>query len=305
MESDSLRSQVIALAAAGTPMPTGLIDKGRMARAFGLLLPEPQDGYDAIVTTFGQVQMALASQVASCRAVGRPTPQIPMAGLSASLNYVWLRLQTVFARLYQLDWMRDTLSGRTDDEVGPWYTVAALAVRDFHTDVAAVMDSVPIAILRTYTRVSASDCRKPPGFADLQEGSKRSYRKRLPEAATQLIDATDRWWPTVKKVRDVLMHRPHSELVFGSPRMGVLFRLTDSDQRPLITETAFEHEGSSGVVSFCAYAAFVLGELLLLLDDLADSIVMHTKMSTDGLPPSIHLGRFAQYWSEMDRLSAP
>ena len=129
----------------------------------------------------------------------------------------------MFARLYQISWVRARFAERRDDR--SWSLVAGLLVRDFHSDINSLMDSIPSVIVAAHDRLRPKDIKKPPGFADLHADSPRTFRKRLPQSIIGIVDATNRWWPPIKSVRDLLMHRRHDQLVFGDQSEGILFQV--------------------------------------------------------------------------------
>ena len=70
----------------------------------------------------------------------------------------------------------------------------------------------------------------------------------------------------------------------------------------MISEAAFLVADAHNVVRFSTYASFVIGEVLILLDEIADDVCTRLSLDPSGFPPSTRFGSFGEYWDEMKDL---
>lgn len=197
--------------------------------------------------------------------------------LANSLKYLSLRFMDLTLRLQLMDWFWHKASEEKTQDEFFFYVYSPLFIKDFHIDVIGVMDAIaPIVILATQD-LKEEDKIKLPGFPDVLPESRRSYREHLPVDLRAIVDETLRWWPQVKKIRDIVTHRDHLKLVFGPPTEGKLFQVYDPENRPQILDEVLLYKPGSNVVNFEKYASFLWAELLVLLDRLGQSVANHTK----------------------------
>ncbi len=219
-----------------------------------------------------------------------------------SLKYLSLRLTDLTLRLQLMDWFwHKTSEEKTQGEFF-FYAYSPLFIKDFHIDVSGVMDAIaPIVILATQD-LKEEDKIKMPSLSDILPESRRSYREHLPDDLRTIIDETLRWWPQVKKIRDIVTHRDHLKLVFGPPTEGKLFQVYDPENRPQILHKALLYKSGKNVVDFEKYASFVWAELLVLLDRLGQSVANHTKHSVHQMSMrETKLMFIVRSWDEMVR----
>jgi hypothetical protein len=145
-----------------------------------------------------------------------------------------------------------------------------------------------------------------PGFSrDVREDKGKRYRKHISPDVLKVIDQTDCWWPSVKDVRDVVIHREHDRLVF--PQLGdgdsLLFQVYQGWAIPivLVPDSAM-YPKRKNVVDFSLYSGFVMAELLVFLEDLADTIAQHLKIQSP--TSAIRWGDFRTLASSLDRLES-
>ena len=198
--------------------------------------------------------------------------------LSGSISYVSRRFSDLLMRLQKIGWMKGALAyDPAQDAFDPvedptaqhWRMFMALAIKDFHIDIGSFMDALAPVVIQGAGDLKAKDRTSLPGWADIQSGTKRSYRAALPPELLSVVDDAADWWPAVKKVRDLLTHRDHEKIIFGHPADGLLFQVYDRNMSARISPPAIITYRSRGrVVDFGLYSALVLSELVTLLDDL-------------------------------------
>jgi hypothetical protein len=219
---------------------------------------------------------SLSGCLLALKAAGLMSPTYERLDLLAnSLKYLSLRFMDLTLRLQLMDWFWcKSCQDKTQDDLF-FYAYAPLFIKDFHIDISGVMDAIaPIAILATQD-LKEEDKIKLPGFSDVLPESKRSYREHLPDDLRTIVDETQRWWPQVKKIRDIVTHRDHLKLVFGPATAGKLFQVYDPENRPLILDEVLLYKPGNNVVNFEKYASFLWAELLVLLDRLGQSVASH------------------------------
>lgn len=202
-----------------------LVDPHRMRRALELFHEGP-DGTHMLITTYECLH------VEAQRRTSLEPGDVALSELTRVLQYSVFRIGEVFSRLDLINWMQAIFRDKKGEEAHPWHTYAALAIKDFHVDVSALMDSVaPVLIQATVgikqatVAIKKEDRKKLPGFPDIQAGTKRTYRGNMPSKVVALVDNTDRWWRLIKENRDTLAHRQHDRIIFGRASKGVLFQL--------------------------------------------------------------------------------
>ncbi|MBM4141838.1 MAG: hypothetical protein FJ242_10245 [Nitrospira sp.] len=197
--------------------------------------------------------------------------------LANALSYLSLRFIDLTLRLQLMDWFwYKACQNKTQDDLF-FHAYAPLFIKDFHIDVSSMMDAIaPIVILATQD-LKEEDKIRLPSFSDVLPESKRSYREHLPNDLRAIVDERLRWWPNVKKIRDIVAHRDHLKLVFGPPTEGKLFQVYDQKNTPQILDEVLLYKSGHNVVNFEKYASFLWAELLVLLDRLGQSVANHTK----------------------------
>lgn len=218
--------------------------------------------------------------------------------LVSAATYAGRRLNDLLLRQSFISWLRREFAQHGQHPSGIWRVFAALAIKDFHSDASSLMDAVaPVAILID-ADIKKEDRKKLPGFPDIQGGTQRSYRKRLQHDVLTIVDDTERWWPFVKQIRDLSMHRRHERLVFGRPEDGFLFQIYEGD-KPLVTQLPFAHSGTD-VADFQRYAAWVTAEIVCVLDRLAVVIAARLSFTKEILDNGGRVGDFSEF---LDALS--
>jgi hypothetical protein len=185
-----------------------------------------------------------------------------------AMEYLGVRLDDFFVRLELMELLWDYFNqdGRRDSLA--FYSQAGLLIKDFHIDVGAIMDAIAPIVIGTNQVLKQKDARDLPGFADIRKGAKRSFRDKIPNNLLLLVDDTERWWPRIKVIRDVVSHRSHQKLVFGRPGDPKMFQVYDEKMDPQMLEPAFLLPSNATVVRFEVYAAFIWAEINVFLDKL-------------------------------------
>ena len=114
------------------------------------------------------------------------------------------------------------------------------------------------------------------------------------------VDSVERWWPAVKGLRDILIHRPHTTLVFGDIGDRLLFQVYEDvrEEAKILDDRLMDPSGPN-IVDFWLYAGWVVAELLVFLEDLVDLIAKHLDVSAS---PTGNTGNFKALAGSLDRL---
>ena len=99
------------------------------------------------------------------------------------------------------------------------------------------------------------------------------------------MDSTNRWLPAVTQIRDVLKHRDRLSLIAGDPSDGILFQLPGWPRSAPALESILLDPERTDPVGFELYSAFVLAEILALLNELVLRMAAHVgvKLMTEPL----------------------
>tara|TARA_B100000809_G_C14909568_1_gene449294 strand:- start:22 stop:390 length:369 start_codon:yes stop_codon:yes gene_type:complete len=111
------------------------------------------------------------------------------------------------------------------------------------------------------------------------------HRQNLAEYLCKLMDSTNRWLPAVTQIRDVLKHRDRLSLIAGDPSDGILFQLPGWPRSAAALESVLLDPERTDLVGFEFYSAFVLAEILALLNELVLRMAAHVgvKLMTEPL----------------------
>lgn len=209
--------------------------------------------------------------------------------MSEAISYASDRLTDILARHQQIGWMRRTLAYEpepnvfdqaADPKAALWRIFLGLAIKDYHLDISSLMDAVAPAVIQTEGKLKSSDKIRLPGWDAIIDGTKGPYRKLLSPDTTKIIDRTEkRWWKGIKEVRNIVTHREHNRIVFGNPEDGLLFQIYDQASVPKILLPQVLYKKGNNVVDFDLYSAFVIAEVVTLLNDLGITIAPKIQIS--------------------------
>jgi len=212
--------------------------------------------------------------------------------LSEAIGYASDRFTDLLIRQQEIAWKKEALAYETKSDVFSqasdpkalvWQMYMGLAIKDFHVDVGSLMDALAPVVIQVESKLKSKDKRNLPGWADIQQGTNRSYRQQIPDDLRKVVDSTDRWWPSVKKVRHLLTHRKHDRIIFGNSEDGFLFQIYDPSRRPAVVLPQVLYRKGKNVVDFDLYSGFVLVELVTLLDDLGNIIAPKLGIHINGI----------------------
>jgi len=116
------------------------------------------------------------------------------------------------------------------------------------------------------------------------------------------MDSTNRWLPAVTQIRDVLEHRDRLSLIAGDPSDGILFQLPGWTRSAPALESVLLDPERTDLVGFELYSAFVLAEILALLNELALRMAAHVGVKLMTEPLSMWYGKFIKPAYNMDLL---
>ena len=282
------------MAATGNQPRTSIhLDLSRLHRARKLFAPN--DSTDILVTSLEGLGVELGNRA---MAIGKTqglstamTEFVTRAGtLSAAINYASHRLTEVMIRHRQIGWMRAMLAYETktdvfeqvsDPKAVSWRLFMGIAVKDFHIDISSLMDALALVLIQTGSKPVSMDKDRLPGWSDVR--NKKSYRQQLAHDLLVIIDSTNRWWPAVKEVRDLVTHREHDRIIFGNSEDGLLFQIYDGRRSPTMLLPQVLYPKGHNVVDFDLYSAFVIAEMVMLFDDLGTAIAPKMQIPQKGI----------------------
>lgn|GEM_PF-982686 len=275
------------------------LDRACIEQAIGFFSEGVSPFPHALVTAFDRVGPEAGSR---SHLLAEAFPGTQQASEMQALAHAFQRVSSRFlqplTRMELLDWMRREL---LESNGSQWSRFAALAIKDFHVDLAGLMDSIaPVILLGC--NVPLTDL---PGFADLQtSGSRRAkeFRSRLPASVLQAVDASDRWWSPVKRIRKLIIHGDLRTVVYGGPANGILFQAYEPQHVPKILDPAFVWMPGKNVVDFRRYSACVLAELIVFLDRLGIALAERMGKRPDDLALSMLWGDFTNLLASMREL---
>jgi len=224
--------------------------------------------------------------------------------LAPAFRYGHFRADEVIARLEKVKWMKGVLLKEWEPGTHLWRRLLGLAIKDFYTDVASLMDSIAPIVIQVEGRLKPQDRERLPGFASIRKGSSNPYRRAIPSDIRTTIDSTEAWWPAVKAVRDILIHRPNETIVFGELEDGILFQIYEESGKPSVSvPPPLLWPNSKDVVNFHLYSAFVTAEVLVFLEQLGAQVAAYLHIGPAGLTKSVRLGNFKSLVSSLDQLA--
>ena len=222
--------------------------------------------------------------------------------LLRTFQYSSLRFSDLFFRLNLINWINKSCKRKTAPIYGDWYTYTGLAIKDFHIDISSFMDSLAPIIIQSVIGLKEDDQKKFPGFPDILKGTKRSFRKNFPPELMTIIDSTNRWWPKIKTIRDILAHREHQKIIYSKPSDGIVFQVYGPGFSPKIIDKVFLCKQGHNIVNFDLYSAFIIVEILVFMEELARFLCKKLNLSLDTLTPSIRSEDYRLLLNSMDKL---
>ncbi len=285
------------MAARGDKPRTNIqLDLFRLRRARQLFVPN--DSTDILITSLEGLGVELSNRAMAIGKTQGLSPAmreyITRAGtLSAAISYASHRLSEVMTRHQLIGWMRHALAYETQPDVFAqasdpktmrWRIFMGLAIKDFHIDIASLMDALAPVVIQTESKLASKDNDILPGWADIDGRKKRSkHREQLPDELRDIVDSTKRWWPAIRTVRHLVTHRKHDRIIFGNSEDGLLFQVYDRSRSPSILLPQVLYQEGHNVVDFDLYSAFVIAEVVTLLDDLGTAIASKLRVSQTGI----------------------
>jgi hypothetical protein len=212
--------------------------------------------------------------------------------LSGAISYTSNRFTDILFRQQEIDWKKEVLAyvpksdvfdQASDPKASSWRMFMGLSIKDFHVDIVSLMDALAPVLIQTESKLKPKDVNRLPGWATIQRGTKCSYRKELSHDLCKIIDGTDRWWPSVKEVRNLLTHRKHDRIIFGNSEDGLLFQIYDQTMRPSIELPSVLYRKEKYVVDFDFYSAFIFAELIILFDEIGNAIASKLGITRNNL----------------------
>jgi len=207
-----------------------------------------------------------------CADVGEPGP-----GGSETLEWVdqYLRfavrcLSSILTACDRLEWTNRRC--RKDRRISSvWTYYAGAAIEYWHIRVQTLLDHLA-SIINRLTKRNAS--RKDSFYELYKCAEKPMSDPGLQDATIELgadwftVMRSATWYPTLRAVRNEVVHRGGHTMVFLPPSDGILFQIHKGgsfksavDAEPLML--------NQNVVFFDRYAAFFLSNVLLFLEDFA------------------------------------
>ncbi|MGZ5127184.1 MAG: hypothetical protein ACXWC1_30795 [Burkholderiales bacterium] len=185
--------------------------------------------------------------------------------VARNLNHARRDLGNITTLLNRLEWTRaECLKGHLP--VGSWAAFAELDVEHFHVEMRSALDYVAKAI---GAAAGKSGQVRDGSFNKLSkwiEGDKKN-RRRLGEDLAALVDEAP-WFPSVKGIRDAIVHNGANSAVFFQPEEGISFQV-HGDQFTNLVRVGPELLVNPNVVDFQLYSAWLITELISYLGRVA------------------------------------
>ena len=270
------------------------LDLSRLRRARQLFTPN-DSSTDILLTSLEGLGAELRNRAMAGHGLGPPWDKyMGRAGiLSAAISYASHRLTDVMIRHQQIGWMKraldyeaepDVFAQVSDPKANSWRMFMGLAVKDFHIDIASLMDALAPVVIQTKTTPISNSKDRLPGWSDIDGSkSKSRHREQLEEDLLVIIDSTKRWWPPVREIRNLVTHRNHDRIIFGNSEDGLLFQIYDHSKSPIILLPQVLYKKGHNVVDFDLYSAFVVAEVVTLFDDLGTAIAPKMQVPQEGI----------------------
>ncbi|MDP6451758.1 MAG: hypothetical protein QF898_00490 [SAR202 cluster bacterium] len=280
-----------------------MIELNRIRKARGFLHLGKNDGYDLVIESFSILSEELQARAVKAREhADAPSPYVPIA---AATHFVTAKLMDLLARFEMVDWMAEELSQLSDRENIQRQIYLGLAIKDFHVDVFSLLDPLASALSLVSSGLNAETNRRLPGWTAIQSrksGGVGIHRQNLADDLCQFVDSTDRWLPTVTQIRDILIHRDRLKLIVGDPTDGILFQMPGWTRTRPVLQPVLLHPERPDVVDFELYSAFVVAEILALLNELGQQMAKRLGMKLRAQPLSMRYGNYKGPARGMDRL---
>lgn len=187
--------------------------------------------------------------------------------------YVSGRLHDAVVRWFLVRRLHRELSNASEGSTWMRRAFADLSVKDAHTDIGSLMDAVAFFLVRLDGDDEVDSLNWKPGFGQLrvQDGGRSSsWRKKLSPVSRQVVDEAESWFCFVRKIRDLLVHKPHFRVIFGAPFEVLAFQISSREDGPLITaEPLLLRPAGGPIVDFGRYVVWMLGELVYFIDRVA------------------------------------
>lgn len=180
----------------------------------------------------------------------------------------------------RLDWMREQC-GKDKLLASKWMFYAGMDIEYWHVQTRALLDH----LAKVISRLAERSDQVPDSFTRLY------MRVHHPESAVRAAEFAEKlgldwldlirggtWYAPLREAREALVHRGGYALVFGWPEDGILFQVHEGFVRK-INVAAEPLMFNPNVVHFDRYAAVMLSNILLLLEDFAT--VTYGRLSTE------------------------
>jgi len=228
-------------------------------------------------------------------------PKDRARALLSAIHDFQARQNDLLLRNYFIGWLRNEILLNPDRHSELWRLFGRLAAKDFHGDLASLMDATtPIVILLESDLRPGS--RWAPGFPQVQVNGRDSYRPILSAELLAVVDATQDWWPYVKDVRHTVFHRDHNRIVFGSPEDGFLLQIYDDDHQALLADPLFAAATGTQIADFLLYTTWALAESLYYLHQLGLAIYSRLQLPRDRFDEYGRGGNAAEFVATLDTL---
>lgn len=182
--------------------------------------------------------------------------------------------------IHRLSWFRNA---QIDDEFRKcmWFDYAKLDVEHFHVELRSIMDYIGEII----SIMAEKRGQVPNSFNDLINYVKKNNgnRARLGEELSTIIESAC-WFPSLRGVRDSLVHVGGSTLIFDIPEEAVLFQIYNGELHDLVDLKVLMY--NENVAHFDRYAAFYLSNIFVFLEKIAKYIYQKNEIVRIGIGDS-------------------
>lgn len=196
--------------------------------------------------------------------------------LTRGMNKIFAKTYDLIKKIFQdignigiilkrLEWMRQKTS---EDEYlyQNWQSFASVDIEHFFVELRSIMDYIAEIIVCSAKKHG----QLPKTFEKLRNWVEKSpeNKKRLGEEISDVIESA-RWFPSIRLIRDALVHEGGFALVFLEPKEGILFQVY-KDFRNIIDYKMMMY--NDNIAYFDRFAAIYFSHLLLFLERFAKAI---------------------------------
>jgi len=213
------------------------------------------------------------------------------------MMYIMQDLWNVYTLIERLEW---TQKKACDDDYlnRNWMFFASVDIEHFFIELRSVMNYV--AEITYCTSKKRGQLPKQDfetaSFEKLQNWVKKSpgNKERLGEELSQVIESA-KWFPSIRTIRNTLIHKGGFALVFMEPKDGILFQVIEGFKNLVNDEIIMYNDN---VVYFDRFAAIYCSNFLLFLEKFAENIRTNLQIDYSNSNPRSGFPRVLIQWMD-------